>query len=128
VHSDAQFEKKTKLPTQGVIKKMLNDSDALWNLLMMVIAWTGTTFTYFLVIFYVKYLPGNIYTNQVVSSFSVFAYLIAPVLARKFDNKKIMIIGYIITLVFLIIMIVFQYLEISEILYSLIFLMFKCGN
>ncbi len=39
-----------------------------------------------------------------------------------------MIFGYVMTLVFLVIMIVFQYFDIAELLYSLIFLMFKCGN
>ena len=75
--------------------------------MMMIVCWCSTTFTYFLVIFYVKYLPGDIYYNQIVSSFSVFAYLIAPFMARRYDNKRIMLIGYIISFIFLIIMIVF---------------------
>lgn len=93
----------------------------------MIVCWSSTTFTYFLVIFYVKYLPGDIYTNQVVSGFSVFAYLAAPFMARKYDNKMIMLIGNVISFVFLIIMTFMQFIDINAILYSFIFLLFKCG-
>ncbi|CDW77336.1 organic cation [Stylonychia lemnae] len=116
-----------KVKQPGLIKQILSDRDALVNLMLMVVCWASTTFTYFLVIFYVKYLPGDIYYNQIVSSFSVFAYLVAPFMARKYDNKMIMLIGYIISFIFLVIMIIFQFVEIDAVAYSFIFLLFKCG-
>ena len=96
-----------KVKSKSLVKQILSDKDSQLNIMLMIVCWCSTTFTYFLVIFYVKYLPGDIYYNQIVSSFSVFAYLIAPFMARKYDNKRIMLIGYIISFIFLIIMIIF---------------------
>jgi Na+/melibiose symporter-like transporter len=72
----------------------------------MIVCWVSTTFTYFLVIFLVKYLPGNLYMNQVVSGFSVLGYLIVPALSRKFDNRRIIIMGCVISLIFLVLMLI----------------------
>jgi Na+/melibiose symporter-like transporter len=96
----------------------------------MIVCWVSTSFTYYLVIFLVKYLPGNLYTNQVVSGFSILGYLIVPPLSMKFDNRRIMLFGYIITLVFLVLMALAEggYLEDSgEIGYSIVFLLFRSG-
>lgn len=96
----------------------------------MIVCWVSTSFTYYLVIFLVKYLPGNLYMNQVVSGFSVLGYLIVPPLALKFDNRRIMVFGYTITLVFLVLMALAEggYLESTgEIGYSIIFLLFRSG-
>lgn len=111
----------------GLLRQVLNDKNVMLNLGLMVVCWMSTTFMYYLVIFFVKYLPGNIYTNQIVSGLSAFSYLAAPFMARKYDNKKIMLIGYVVSLVFLVIMIIFQSITINEILYSFIFFLFKCG-
>lgn len=107
--------------------RLCKDKDSFYNLGLMMICWVSTTFTYFLVIFFVKYLPGNLYTNQIVSGFSVIGYLITPLLTKKFDNKWIMIFGYIVSLVFLVIMAVVESSSVSELGYSIIFLLFKCG-
>ena len=111
----------------GLLRQVLNDKNVMRNLGLMVVCWVSTTFMYYLVIFFVKYLPGNIYTNQVVSGLSAFSYLAAPFMARRYDNKRIMLIGYVVSLVFLVIMIVFQSVAINEVLYSFIFFLFKCG-
>ncbi len=105
----------------------MNEKDAIYNLSLMIVCWVSTTFMYYLVIFYVKYLPGQLYTNQIVSGFSVFGYLLAPFMARKYDNKKIMLIGYVTSLIFLVLMIVFFFIESDELVYSFMFLAFKCG-
>ena len=82
---------------------------------------------YFLVIFLVKYLPGNIFINQIVSGFSCFGYLLAPFLAKRFDNRKIIMMGYIVSLVFLVVMLVVENATINAVAYSFVFLLFKCG-
>jgi hypothetical protein len=118
---------KVKLVKAGLVTQILKDKDSVYNLGLMTICWIGTTFTYFLVIFYVKYLPGDIYANQIVSGFSVFAYLAAPFMSRRWDNKTIMVIGYSISLIFLVLMTLFQFIQVHAALYSFIFFLFKCG-
>lgn len=106
---------------------LIHNKDAAYNLLLMTVCWVSTTFMYFLVIFLVKYLPGNFFINQIVSGFSCFGYLLAPLLANKFDNRKIIILGYIVSLIFLIVMLIVEYATINAVVYSFIFLLFKCG-
>jgi Na+/melibiose symporter-like transporter len=96
----------------------------------MMLCWVSTTFTYFLVIFLVKYLPGSLYMNQLVSGFSVIGYLVVPPLAAKFDNRKVMLVGYLISIVFLLAMLFYEteLVEMAgEFTYSIIFFLFKCG-
>lgn len=109
--------------------RLCRDKESFYNLGLMMICWVSTSFTYFLVIFLVKYLPGSLYMNQVVSGFSVVGYLIVPALAHKFDNRKIMLMGYIISIVFLVAMLFAESdLEMAgEVSYSLVFFLFKCG-
>jgi MFS family permease len=87
-----------------LIRRLCHDKNAFYNLGLMVVCWVSTNFTYFLVIFLVKYLPGSIYTNSLVSGFSVIGYLVTPPLARKYDNRKIMLVGYAVSLIFLVLM------------------------
>lgn len=39
------------------------NEEMFYNLGLMIVCWMSTSFTYFLVIFLVKYLPGNLYMN-----------------------------------------------------------------
>jgi hypothetical protein len=101
-----------------------------YNLGLMIVCWVSTSFTYFLVIFLVKYLPGNLFTNQLVSAFSCIGYLIVPTMASKLNNQKIMVLGYLITLTFLSIMLLEEIGHLntsSSIAYSFVFLFFKTG-
>ena len=106
------------------------NKESFYNLALMIVCWMSTSFTYYLVIFLVKYLPGNLYMNQVVSGFSVLGYLIVPFLAMKFDNRVIMVFGYLLTLVCLVLMALAEggYLEsYGEFGYSIVFLLFRSG-
>jgi Na+/melibiose symporter-like transporter len=106
------------------------NKEMFYNLGLMIVCWVSTSFTYFLVIFLVKYLPGNLYMNQLVSGFSVLGYLIVPGLAARFDNRKVMIMGYVITLIFLVLMLLKEtgYLHSTgEIGYSIVFFLFRSG-
>lgn len=106
------------------------NKESFYNLGLMIVCWVSTSFTYFLVIFLVKYLPGSLYMNQLVSGFSVLGYLIVPPLARKYDNRIIMVMGYVITLVFLFFMLIAEggYLDSTgEFGYSIVFFLFRSG-
>ena len=112
------------------VARLCADREALYNLGLMTVAWASTSFTYFLVIFLVKYLPGSLYMNQIVSGFSVIGYLVVPALSRKWDNRVIMIMGYVLTVVFLAAMLLVEselLHSTGELTYSLIFFLFKCG-
>ena len=109
------------------IGRLCRDKDAFYNLGLMMVCWISTTFTYYIVIFLVKYLPGSLYVNQIVSGFSVLGFLVTPPLAKKYDNRKIMILGYIVTISFLIVMLIGESSNISVFGYSFIFFLFKCG-
>ena len=91
------------------------------------VCWVSTTFTYYIVIFLVKYLPGSLYINQLVSGFACIGYLVTPPLAKKLDNRKIMLLGYVVTLVFLVGMLIAENSHISDVGYSFVFFLFKCG-
>ena len=47
------------------------------NFMVMCLAWSTTAFSYYMIGFYVKYIPGDVFTNVMVSSISelVFTYL-----------------------------------------------------
>lgn len=112
------------------ISRLCRDKESFYNLALMMVTWVSTSFTYFLVIFLVKYLPGSLYMNQMVSGFSVIGYLIVPMLAPKFDNRRIMLMGYVISIVFLMAMLLYEteFLETAgEFTYSVIFFLFKTG-
>ena len=65
-----------------------------------------------------------------MSAFSCLGYLIVPPLAAKLNNRRTMLLGYLITLVTLVLMLMVEagYLEwTGEIGYSIVFLLFKSG-
>ena len=42
----------------------------LVNLILMCVLWSASTFNYYLLTFFLKYIPGNIYTNTAISNAS----------------------------------------------------------
>lgn len=48
----------------GLLFKSLRQRDFRLNLLVMTIIWTASGFTYYLLEFYVKYFPGNVFFNK----------------------------------------------------------------
>ncbi|CDW87768.1 UNKNOWN [Stylonychia lemnae] len=62
---------------QSLFQVLINTKDAVYNLVMINFGWITATFVFFLLDFFVKYLPGNIYVNQLVASMSMFGYLIS---------------------------------------------------
>jgi len=60
----------------SMIKSLMRDKLALRNLLMMIMVWVSSCFTFYLLNFYVKYMPGDIYFNSVVSGLCCFALLL----------------------------------------------------
>jgi hypothetical protein len=48
--------------------EFLRDKTIFLNLIIMILMWVTVGFSFYMVKFQLKYLPGNIYTNSVSSS------------------------------------------------------------
>ncbi len=51
-------------------KELLSNKDHYWNLIVMNVAWSSTSFGYYLISYYLKYIPGDIYTTIILASLS----------------------------------------------------------
>ena len=47
-----------------------------YNLILMITCWVAASFSFFLLNFLIKYMPGDIYVNCVISGLSAFSLLI----------------------------------------------------
>lgn len=56
-------------------QNITSDKVLIHNLLMMIIVWIAASFIFFLFGFLVKYMPGDIYFNSVISGLSAIAML-----------------------------------------------------
>ena len=64
---------------------------------MMIIVWFSSSFTFYLLNFLVKYMPGDIYFNSVVSGLSAVAMLIEGKLQDWLGIKGGMILSFFVT-------------------------------
>ncbi|CDW91148.1 organic cation [Stylonychia lemnae] len=78
---------------KSLLSILFNTQNAVYNLILISVGWSTSTFIYYLLDFFVKYLPGNIYVNQLVASLSIFGYLVADPVA-SISNTKISLIIY----------------------------------
>ena len=85
--------------------------------------WTASTFVFFLLDFFVKYLPGNIYVNQLIASISMFGYLMGEPIAKWTNNKISLTLSYLISLVAVMIMTFVHGL--NEYVFAVVFLILK---
>ena len=65
-----------ELEKVSFMKTLLTTKNGLFNLIMATLGWITATFVFFLMDFFVKYLPGDIYVNQLIASFSTFGNMI----------------------------------------------------
>lgn len=59
----------------SMMKKLATDKILIHNLIMMNLVWISGSFIFFLLGFLVKYMPGDVYFNSVISGLSSFAML-----------------------------------------------------
>jgi hypothetical protein len=57
------------------------------NLIMMIVSWVAASFSFYLLNFFIKYMPGDIYINSIISGCSAFALLIEGKLQKKIDLR-----------------------------------------
>ena len=76
------------------------------NLLLIAVCWLGTCGTFFLLIIFIKYLPGNAYITGTAMGFSCFGYMLCDPLNKRFSILGIMSSGYLLS-GFLLVLIMF---------------------
>jgi hypothetical protein len=57
------------------MNRLIKDKSALYNIFIMIIVWVCTSLTFYMFNFFIKYMPGDIYFNSIVSSFAVGALM-----------------------------------------------------
>ena len=68
----------------------------LINLILMTVFWTSSSFNYYIITFYLKYIPGNIYVNTSLACIAeVIAYLCSGFVMNIFGVKLSFIISYV---------------------------------
>lgn len=72
----------------------------LVNLAIFVYMFSATSFNYYLINFYLKYIPGNIFINTIVAAVAdCVAHIMIGIVVKKIGNRNAFTISYIITFV-----------------------------
>lgn len=88
-------EEEIEVPTSVMARPGLFRGRTGVNLILMVILWVITLFSYSLINFYLKHLPGSIYINLTVSGFSeILAHVIVGAFFVKLTPRWTFFIGY----------------------------------
>lgn len=67
----------------------------LINLILMIVMWTASSFCYYFITFFLKYIPGNIYVNTSISSISeIIAYVFSGSLMKILGTKVSYLIAW----------------------------------
>ena len=73
------------------------DKSLFCNLCLMAIFWTVSSFNYYIITFYLKYIPGNVFVNTVLScTAEILAYGCSGVAMKKFGVKLSYMISFIV--------------------------------
>jgi Na+/melibiose symporter-like transporter len=64
-----------------LIASLKSQKNLLFNLLMMFMCWSAMSFGINLLVFYTKYLPGEVYSNSMVIGLAALVFLTAGPLA-----------------------------------------------
>jgi hypothetical protein len=86
-----------KLTVMAVGKKLglCSDFTIFANLAVMSVAWGVSSLDYYLITFFMKYLPGSIYANTAVSSISeIAAYICSGLFFKTLGGKVAFIISF----------------------------------
>ena len=85
---------------QGSLRELASDRDLLKNLLVVSVTWALTSFTFYLIIFKLKSLPGNIYVNSAFTSIaSALGHFAALGLYKVMHTRKAMIFFFVLQVI-----------------------------
>jgi hypothetical protein len=110
-----------------MISKLLKDKIALYNLSMMIMVWVSSSFTFNLLNFLVKYMPGDIYFNSVISGLSCVAMLFQSTLVNKLGARGGMMASFVITVISTIWLSFFSHDTDAVLLYAFVLFLAKSG-
>ena len=67
----------------------------------MNVVWSSVSFGYYLISYFLKYIPGDIYTNVILSSLAeVFSSFFSAYLSSRLGNQKTLITSFLISGIF----------------------------
>ena len=72
----------------GMVEQLIKDKVLVWNLCLMLINWVAASFIFYLLNFFIKYMPGDIYINSVIGGLSCFASPLQGGVLKLFGNKN----------------------------------------
>ena len=94
------------------------------NMVLMFVCWVGVCYSYFLLVFFIKYLPADIYVVSIVSGLSTFGYLLQNPIANRYDFKMTQLFSFGVVSFLLIITSLFGS-SLNMYLYATLILIFK---
>ena len=75
------------------------------NYFTLLLAWAASSYAYYMIGFYLKYIPGDIYANFIVSSITeAIACQISGPLANRYGSSETLTVSFVIAGVFGIVM------------------------
>lgn len=84
-----------QLPKSVNFKDIMNDNETTKKLTVMVIAWFVSCYGFYLMNFYMKYIPGNIYENSIYASIAQFiGVLSSGAFCQKFGPRKALVASF----------------------------------
>jgi Na+/melibiose symporter-like transporter len=74
---------------------LLADSIYRLNLIVMVLSWVASSFCFFIIGFYIKYIPGDIYSNMIAMNIADAASSVAAgLMAQYYGTKSTLTISF----------------------------------
>ena len=85
------------ISSNSFLKIISSNKIYLANLLLLNLAWSASFFSYYMIGLYVKYIPGDIFTNIIIASISeASSCLISGFVANRIGTKSTMIYCFLI--------------------------------
>ena len=98
----------------------------LINLILMTVFWSSSSFNFYLLTFYLKYIPGSIYVNACLACVAdIVGHMISGYIAKVFGVKPAFLIAYIMGTIGGIMLVIFFNAE--EVLIAVFVLFARCG-
>jgi MFS family permease len=112
----------------GLVTRIFSDRVLIWNLSMMILVWVASSFTFFLLSFLVKYMPGDIYFNSIVSGLSCSVMLVEGFIQDRMGSKGGMIASLSLTCLATLTLCLFVHGTDQILLYAFIVFLAKTGG
>lgn len=74
---------------------ILKDDVYRLNLIIMVLSWSASSFCFYIIGFYIKYIPGNMFVNVIIMSIAdALSSISAGIIASRIGTRKTMFYSY----------------------------------